>query len=357
MNRLYLRVWPLLITLVLLNACSTSPKKDILTLKPYTNQSHSGNISIPKEKPTTNTSYVGTFPKPAELEPAVDFWRKTYAIWSRSQVAFHDDRQLDVIYEVIDLPGPVGEGLTTEQKELVNQRREFWRNLLTTVEYKLKYGAELNSTDKLVLDRLHSYGKPTNFIVGAGERLRSQRGTRERFKRGLEISGRYDKHFRKIFQNAGLPEDLAFLPHVESSFQVSAKSSAGAVGLWQFTKSAAQTFMPGDSEAEWRSDPIISATVAARYLSYAYNKLGDWPAAVTSYNHGIGGMSRAHTQVGSDFCRIVKEYDSPSFGYASRNYYAQFLAAREIALEPKRYFKEEISYESPIDTTQYLARQ
>lgn len=110
--------------------------------------------------------------------------------------------------------------------------------------------------------------------------------------------------------------------------------------MWQFTKGAAKRFMPGGNSVDRRLDPFASAIGAARYLSYAYGQLGDWPAAITSYNHGIGGMKRAHNQVGRDFARIVQNYSSPAFGFASRNYYAQFLAAREIASNPMAYFPE-----------------
>jgi len=355
MNRLFLRFSLLLITMMLLSACSsTSVKRDSLALKPNSLQQRPN--QAPVEKPNF-TTYSGIFPKPSALEPAVDFWRKTYAVWQRSQVAFHDDRHLDVIYEVMQLPGNVGEGLTSEQKEIVNQRRDFWKGQLAALESKLRYGAELNASDRQLLAKWENSGKPLSFINGASDRLRSQRGTRERFKRGMEISGRYALQFRKIFRDAGLPEDLAYLPHVESSFQASAKSSAGAVGLWQFTKAAAKTFMPGGDSVDRRLDPVASANGAARYLSYAYGKLGDWPAAITSYNHGIGGMKRAQNQVGTEFHRIVAQYDGPSFGFASRNYYAQFLAAREIAENPEQFFNEGINYESPLAPGQYLAAE
>ena len=343
-----------LIALVILNGCANAPvKKDNSALSKRNTPSLRPALPTPNEK--TVVSYAGVFPKPIALEPAVDFWRKTYAVWARSQVAFHDDRYLDVIYEVLVLPGDVGETLTMEQKDLVNQRREFWRAQLAGLESKLRYGSELDSIDKQLIAKLENKGKPISLIYGASDRVRSQRGTRERFKRGLEISGRYDLQFRKIFRDSGLPEDLAYLPHVESSFQTSAKSSAGAVGLWQFTKAAAKTFMPGGDVHDMRHDPIVSANGAARYLGYAYGKLGDWPTALTSYNHGIGGMKRAQNQVGTDFIRIVQQYDGPSFGFASRNYYAQFLAAREIAVKPEQFFPEGISYEPPITTGQYLA--
>jgi membrane-bound lytic murein transglycosylase D len=299
----------------------------------------------------------GAFQKPGELEPAVEFWRKTYTVWHRSEVAIHDDRYLDVIYEVMVLPGYVDESLTSEQKELVRQRRDFWKAQLSVLESKLRHNAQMNANDRQMIAKLERSGRPLNSVLkGAAERVRSQRGTRERFKRGLEISRRYDRQFRQIFRDAGLPEDLAYLPHVESSFQPAARSSAGAVGMWQFTKAAAKTFMPG-GRMDLCLDPIASAQGAARYLSYAYGKLGNWPMAITSYNHGIGGMKRAQNQVGGDFVRIVETYDSPLFGFASRNYYAQFLAVLEIASNPVAYFPEDLQYRPPLVSKQYLAEE
>jgi membrane-bound lytic murein transglycosylase D len=337
MNQLIIRIWLLLAIAFVLNACSsTEPavKRDITM----------SNRTIIQPRMASPQSFYrpaihsGTFQKPGELEPAVEFWRKTYTLWRRSEFAIHDDRYLDVIYEVMVVPGYVEENLTSEQKEMVNQRRDFWKVQLSVLESKLRYNVPLNANDRQIIAKLESNGRQLNSVLnGAAERVRSQRGTRERFMRGLEISRRYDRQFRKIFRNAGLPEDLAYLPHVESSFQPGAKSSAGAVGMWQFTKGAAKTFMPGGSKFDQRLDPFASAIGAARYLSYAYSKLGDWPSAITSYNHGVGGMKRAQNQIGRDFVRIVKTYDGPAFGFASRNYYAQFLAAREIASNPMQY--------------------
>ena len=326
-------MWLLLAIAFVLNACSSSSPP----VQPVNTMAY-GSIAHPRKAQRQNfyRSAIQSrgFQKPGELEAAVEFWRKTYTVWPRSQVAIHDDRYLDVIYEVMVLPGYTGESLTSEQKEVVRQRRDFWKAQLSVLESKLRYNVKLNPNDRLISEKLASNGRQLNRVLyGAAERVRSQRGTRERFMHGLEISRRYDQEFRRIFRNAGLPEDLAYLPHVESSFQPSARSSAGAVGMWQFTKGAAKTFMPyGD-----RLDPFASAYGAARYLSYAYSKLGDWPSAITSFNHGIGGMRRAQDQVGRDFVRIVEFYNGPAFGFASRNYYAQFLAAREIASNPNQY--------------------
>jgi membrane-bound lytic murein transglycosylase D len=358
MNRLIIRIWLLLSIAFVLNACSSTAP----TIKRDKAMAYR-TITQPRTAPSQNyyrpAIYSGAFQIPGELEPAIEFWCKTYTVWHRWEVVFHDDRYLDVIYEVMVLPGEVDERLTSEQKEIVNQRRDFWKAQLSVLERKLRYNMPLNTDDRQTIAKLGSSGRQLNSVLnGAAERVRSQRGIRERFIHGLEISRRYDRQFRKIFRDAGLPEDLAYLPHVESSFQPEAKSSAGAVGMWQFTKAAAQTFMPAGHRpaghrltshrpsdhrlaghrVDQRLDPFASAIGAARYLSYAYSKLGDWPTTITSYNHGINGMVRAQEQVGRDFVRIVETYASPAFGFASRNYYAQFLAARKIANNPMQYF-------------------
>jgi membrane-bound lytic murein transglycosylase D len=343
----------------------------------YRSATHSGTQprTAPPQYFDRSATHFGEFQIPSGLEPAVEFWRKTYVVWHRSEVAFHDDRYLDVIYEVMVLPGDVDESLTSEQKEMVNQRRDLWKAQLSVLESKLRYNVLLNANDRQMIAKLTSSDRQLNSVLnGASERVRSQRGIRERFIQGLEISRRYDRQFRKIFRDAGLPEDLAYLPHVESSFQPAAKSSAGAVGMWQFTKAAAQTFMPAvhrhivhrptgnrptghrlaNNRVDQRLDPFASAIGAARYLSHAYNILGDWPTAITSYNHGINGMIRAQDQVGRDFARIVETYDGPAFGFASRNYYAQFLATCEIVNNPMQYFPYGERYESSREPSQYL---
>jgi len=285
----------------------------------------------------------GAFPRPQALEPAVGFWRKVYSVWRRSQVAIHDDRHLDVVYEIFEVPGPVAESLTPEQKDAVASRRNYWTERLGQLEEKMNARLPLDADERLILARFQADGR-RNRLAGASERVHSQRGTQERFFKGLEIGSRYDGIYRQIFREAGLPEDLAYLPHVESSFQASARSSAGAVGIWQFTRGAAERFMTVNARVDERLDPIASARGAARYLSYAYAKLRDWPAAITSYNHGINGMMRAQNQMGSNFVRIVQEYDHPNFGFASRNYYAEFLAASDIARSPERFLAARQNY-------------
>jgi membrane-bound lytic murein transglycosylase D len=291
------------------------------------------------------------FPALPTLAGNVEFWKQVFAEWGMAQVAVHDLDHPAVVYEVVALEGPLEFPYTDDQRDFVDDLRESWEDRLEELERKVEAGKSLSRDDKALALKITT-GAGTDAIKDAHRRVRTQRGLKERFRRGLEISGRYNDQFRKIFREQGLPEDLAHLPHVESSFQGSARSSAGAVGVWQFTRGTGRNYMVVNSTLDERLDPVAATYGAARYLQDAYDKLGSWPLALTSYNHGVQGMAKAKQQFGTDFERIVLEYRSRSFGFASKNFYAEFLAAIEIAEDPERYFPDGIDYEPPLDLDQ-----
>jgi len=285
----------------------------------------------------------------------VAFWRNVYGKWSRGEVAIHDDEYMGVIYEVADLPGPTLNGYTAEQKRFVRARKAYYKRRLEDLEDRIRAGLPLSRYDRALYDKLMDAGGRWA-IYGASDRVRSQRGLRERFRRGLAISGRYDTKFREIFRSRGLPEDLAYLPHVESSFQTNARSSVGAVGVWQFMQGTGKRYMTVNGAVDERLDPVTAAEGAASYLGTAYRKLGSWPLAVTSYNHGQGGMEKAKAIYGNDIGAIVRKYKGPYFKFASRNFYAEFIAAREVASHPRRYFPEGIRYQRPLSEDRLVLR-
>ncbi|HHW78219.1 MAG TPA: lytic transglycosylase domain-containing protein [Xanthomonadaceae bacterium] len=328
-----------LLTLLALAACATEPAPPKVML------------------PAFRTPSDAVFPAPPDLQPQIAFWRNVYAAWSRRQVALHDDRYLDIVYGVLTLPGPVGETQTDDQKDFVKGHYENLKDLLRQAEYKTAANIPLTPPEQALANHIKASSGGPAALIGASDRLRSQRGMRERFKRGLEISGRYDSAFRGVFREAGLPEDLAYLPHVESSFQNHAASSAGAVGMWQFMPGTARQFGMLNAAVDERRDPVAAAQGAARYLRNAYDSLETWPLALTSYNHGVGGMKRAREAFGNNFTAIVRNYSGTGFGFASRNFYAEFLAARDIARDPRRFFPEGIGYEPPLNLDRVRLRQ
>jgi membrane-bound lytic murein transglycosylase D len=101
-----------------------------------------------------------------------------------------------------------------------------------------------------------------------------------------------------------------------------------------------------------RRDPIRSSEAAAKLLKHNYEKLGSWPMAITAYNHGLAGMRRAK-RIKGHYEAIFQTYRSRRFRFASRNFYAEFLAARHVAKSPERYFGA-IELKKPLETQEVV---
>jgi membrane-bound lytic murein transglycosylase D len=153
---------------------------------------------------------------------------------------------------------------------------------------------------------------------------------------------------QQIFRDSGLPIELTYLPVVESSYDINARSSAGALGMWQFMRTTGRQYMRVDRSIDERRDPIESTRAAASFLKQSYETLGNWPLAITAYNYGPGGMARAVKEMESDnLVDLIREYRHPYWGFPPKNFYAEFLAAVEIGKNVNQYFPE-LELDSPL---------
>ena len=136
-----------------------------------------------------------------------------------------------------------------------------------------------------------------------------------------------------------MPMELVLLPIVESAFDPFAYSHGRAAGMWQFIRTTGQRFMRIDNVVDERMDPYTATYAAMSLLEYNYNLLGSWPLALTAYNHGAGGLARAVRATGTDdIATIISQYKGPSFGFASRNFYPQFLAVLDVERRARALF-------------------
>jgi membrane-bound lytic murein transglycosylase D len=110
--------------------------------------------------------------------------------------------------------------------------------------------------------------------------------------------------------------------------------------VWQFTSGTGRSYLRISSKVDERLDPVKSSEAAARLLRDNYAALGEWPLAITAYNHGRGGMLQAQKLYGSDLPAIIDAYRGPVFGYASMNFYSEFLAAVQVYENYPQYFGE-----------------
>lgn len=158
----------------------------------------------------------------------------------------------------------------------------------------------------------------------------------ERFARGLERSGWYLPMIKQIFAEEGVPTDLAYLAHVESSYKPTAYSRAHAKGVFQFISSTGRRYgLHRDWWIDERSDPEKSARAAARYLRDLHDEFGDWYLAMAGYNGGEGRVRRAIARTGSkDFWELSRRR---FFRRETRNYVPAILAATIISKNPEAY--------------------
>jgi membrane-bound lytic murein transglycosylase D len=248
----------------------------------------------------TDGSKEDPFPLLPGLESPVEFWKKIFTEYSVSQLVFFDTTDMSKIYEVIE----VGE-----------QDRN-----PTYIDAQRARIAAANGVDV--------------------EKVKAQRGIKERTIDGLKRSGRYMRHIEQVFRDKRLPVELGYLPLVESSFNVNARSYVGATGMWQFMRATAKEFhLRMDRTIDERKDPLDSTRAAAALLEQNYQTLGNWPLALTAYNYGAGGLSRAVAAIQSDnLVDLIQNYSHPYWGFAPKNFYAEFLAAVDVGKNVDRYF-------------------
>ncbi len=273
------------------------------------------------------------FPRPPALEPDIRFWERIYSGVTTQGGLIHDDRRLGVVYEQIDFASTMD---PHARGEAVEATRAKYQRILRELADGNR--TDLSDEEKRVL-ALWPAGVDSDTLRDAAMHVRFQLGQADRFREGLLRAGAWETHIRDVLHREGVPDELSALPHVESSFNALARSKVGAAGMWQFMPTTGKAWMRVDGIVDERLDPYKSAVAAARFLSHAYQVLGSWPLAVTAYNHGAGGMARAKAALGTDdITTIVRNYQSPTFGFASRNFYVSFLAALEIDRNYERFF-------------------
>ena len=285
-------------------------------------------------------------PAPASLEPAVRFWTRVYTEVDSHAGLIHDAESLGVVYETIRFPQHLPYRVRGQRSDQV--KREIRAILLGLAKGKRD---GLTSDEARVLAQWPADVTDAT-LRRAAENVRFQAGLADRFRAGLVRSGKWRPFVSKALSRRGVPGQLVALPHVESSYNPKAYSRVGAAGMWQFMRSTGRLYMRIDNVVDERLDPYISSDAAARLLARNHEITGTWPLAITAYNHGAGGMQRAARTLGTtDMGEIVRRYRSRSFGFASRNFYASFLAASRIDRDPARYFGA-ITLESPNTYTE-----
>lgn len=159
---------------------------------------------------------------------------------------------------------------------------------------------------------------------------------RDRFNLWLNRSERYLDLMREIIRDKEIPEDLVYLPLIESGFNPYAYSRAKASGPWQFIASTAKRY---GLKINWwvdeRRDPIKSTEAAALYLKDLYEMFGSWKLALAAYNAGERTVMKALTKTKADDFWKIRE--TRYIKRETKEYVPRYIAATIIAKDPQSF--------------------
>lgn len=289
---------------------------------------------------------------PPGLETEVNFWRDVYSKYTTSQAIIHDMDHLGITFGVVDFSDIDNnhalskDRKTAMRRERTRARREEVVHMLNRL-HKNRGSAVRTRLGREIAQLYANINEPDKFKKAA-ERIRTQTGQRDKFLAGLKKSGAYYGEIETIFKAYGLPRELTRIIFVESMFQMDARSKVGAGGIWQFMPATGRKYMRVNRYIDERYDPIIATHGAAKLLKRNYETLGSWPLAINAYNAGRGRLMQAVGQLGTDdIGTIIKNFDHSSYGFASRNFFLEFVAACEIVDNAETYFGT-IRYDEPL---------
>ncbi len=223
----------------------------------------------------------------SDFKERVLFWFKVFNLYSSNHIILHDSEMPWKIFAVVNTAGMS----KSKEKVAVSQAR--------------------------------------SRIGKSSSQVREQRGLRNSIAHAIKQSGLYIDNMEEIFAKHHLPIELTRLPIVESSFNPKAYSYVGAAGMWQFMRKTGKHFLDKiDNSIDERLSPLKATEAAAELLKENYKIFGDWPLAISAYHHGPALLHSARYKLGTKHLpHIIKKFEHPDYGFASKNYYAEFLAA------------------------------
>lgn len=256
-----------------------------------------------------------TFEVPPALQAQVDFWIKIYTQYTTHQGVFHIAGDTEHILGQIDLT----DVFLNQKWSPIRREKEAER----IIERQRKRIAAENKIKNIKTVRL-------------------QMGLKDRMEKAVFQSGRYIPMMEEIFEKQNIPKELVRVVFVESSFNVEARSRVGASGLWQIMPILGKKFKYIENSYDKRDHPYYATLLAAKILKQNYNILKSWPLAVTSYNFGVGSMLKVQKKLSSKDAKEIFSSDNlkKHMGFASRNFYATFLAALHVESHANIYFGE-----------------
>lgn len=270
------------------------------------------------------------------LDEALDFCRAAQEFWQKGELERAVD-SLDQAYALILDVEPQDDFKLVQQKE--DLRFMISRRIL-----------EIYASRNIVVHGNHNaIPMVINRHVEAEIQRFARGNEKEFFRAALKRSGRYRARIQSALKEAGLPEELSWLPLIESGFKVKALSRARALGLWQFIPSTGYKFgLKRDRFVDERMDPDKSTEAAIAYLKELHQIFGDWTTVLAAYNCGEGRVLRVirtqNVNYLDNFWDLYERLPRETARYVPR-----FLATLHILNNPEKYGIDLNDLETPAE--------
>jgi len=164
-----------------------------------------------------------------------------------------------------------------------------------------------------------------------------QTGEKAWFLEAYKRSGLYKEMIIEELHKAGLPDQLSWLPIIESWFRVRALSTARALGMWQFISSTGYRYgLKRDKYVDERMDPVKATKSAVQYLSDLHAIFGDWTTALAAYNCGEGYVQRVIQAQRINYLDNFWDLFN-SLPWQTARYVPRFIASLMIIADPGKY--------------------
>lgn len=339
-------------TETLITASPTSTPQDVIE-QPWMSEDSFRDILEDYDNRVSDSFLVTPF-----YYPNVNFWFLVYTQFPSSSMIIHDKNNLSLIYSVLDFSQLHQRNISSNaiyilQRKLTDEKISELRNLLRTM---IENPFLMNSETKKMYD-LFKKAK-INLSAGGANRvlffkslfnnLRSQTGQKNFIQEGLHRSVAYENFIKSYFRAKKLPTELMSIPFLESSFNPRAHSKANALGVWQFMPFISKSyFPPKTNHVDYRSSVAISSIAAGFLMSENIKIMKSWDLAVTAYNSGTKHLLKTKKELtkNASLEDVIKHSKSSNFGFASKNFYSEFLALAH-ALAYREVFFEAPKIES-----------
>ncbi len=272
------------------------------------------------------------------LEAALDFVNASQDFWA--------DGNLEKAIETLDEAYELILKIDTDSKpELIQQQEDL--RFMTAKRILEIYASRYKAVN----------GNHREIPLTMNEHVESEIKSFQGRERGFFIesykrSGLYMNKIKASLKEAGLPEELAWMPHIESWFKVKALSTARALGIWQFIPSTGYKFgLKRDAWIDERMDPEKSTAAAIAYLKELHRMFGDWTTVLAAYNCGEGAVLRRISKQKINYLDNFWDLYSLLPRETAR-YVPRFLATLHIMKDPAKYgfTLDEIDAPVPYET-------